>query len=275
MAITRRQFITIGTTLAASAAVGYSLIETHEPVLRAITIPLARLPTGFEGFRIALIADVHHGPYFSLKYVEEIVNQTNDAKPDLILLGGDYPYYKPYYIPPVMSVLAKLRAPFGVYAVRGNHDNLAGAEMCSDQFRRNGIKEITNTGFWLDRNGSRLFLCGVDDFCTGRPDLTRALKGLQPDDPALLLTHNPDFFECVRSSNVIFGMAGHTHGGQVNLPLIGSPVIPSIYGQKYAYGLVQAPDFPVYVTSGIGTIFPPIRFGCPPEISLITLTQKA
>ena len=138
----------------------------------------------------------------------------------------------------------------------------------------NGLTELTNTGVWLERGGSRLRLCGVDDWATGRPDLRRALGDTRLGDACLLLSHNPDFVEHIRDPRVDLVLSGHTHGGQVVLPLIGAPVTASRYGQKYVHGLVQGPSARVYVSRGVGTIGPPVRFGCPPEVTLLTLRQS-
>lgn len=270
--LTRRKFLrrAVGATLA-TGVVGWPLWEAREIGSTATTIPVAGLPLGFDGLRVAFLADTHHGIFFPLSYIEKTVELTNGLRPDLILLGGDYIYRSASYIAPVMQVLGKLQAPLGVYAVRGNHDNAINPILTSLELRRHGIREISNTGVWLRRGTDRLFLAGVDDLLTGRPDLRAALAATSLNDPALLLTHNPDFMERMRDPRVRLGFCGHTHGGQVCLPLVGPPIVPSAYGQKYAYGLVQAPATPVYVTSGVGAVFPPVRLNCPPEISCLTL----
>ena len=269
---TRRRFI----TRAAAATViggfaGYSLWETHDLIIRNQTIVIPRLPAGFDGLRIAFAGDIHHGPFASLEYVGKMVERLNETRPELILLGGDYPYYEARYVTPVMEALAGLRAPLGVFGVLGNHDNRAGRLLCRQELRRNGIRDLVNEGEWLDRGGSRLYLGGVDDLWTGQPDLAETLAPLPAGEPALLMSHNPDFLEQVRDPRVLFAFCAHTHGGQVRLPLIGSPIVPSAFGQKYVYGRVRGPEVSGYVTSGVGTIFPPVRLGCPPEIALLTL----
>ena len=271
MGISRRKFILTSAGAAAAVGVGLSMWEAGELVQKTQTLNLPRLPDGFKGLKIAFVADIHHGPFTSLEYVERMVAQIHAAAPDLILLGGDYPYYKARYVAPVLSVLGKLSAPMGVFAVRGNHDNLAGAALISRELQKNGLHELTNRGVWLKRNGSQIFLCGVDDLSTGQPDIELALRGTTANDVALLLCHNPDFLENLRDPRVSFAFCGHTHGGQIHLPLIGSPILPSAFGQKYAYGLVRGPVVPAYVTRGVGTIFPPLRVNCPPEIAILTL----
>ena len=118
---------------------------------------------------------------------------------------------------------------------------------------------------------ARLRICGVGDLWTDRQDLKTALGDATPGDAVLLLSHNPDFVETIRDRRVGLVLSGHTHGGQIVLPGYGAPVVPSRYGQKYLYGLVQGPCCQVFVTRGVGTVTPPVRFLCRPEIVLITL----
>ena len=271
-ALTRRKFLrqAAGASVLCGA-VGWPAWQARHLILNASVIPVSGLPSAFDGLRVAFLADTHHGIFFPLSYIEEAVRQTNALQPDLILLGGDYIYRSAEYISPVMRVLGQLSAPLGVYAVRGNHDNLINPRLTSQALQANGLREITNTGTWLERSGTRLRLAGVDDCQTGHPDLPAALEGLAEDEPALLLTHNPDFIEHVRDRRVVLAFCGHTHGGQIRLPLVGRPLVPSNFGQKYAYGLVRGPATRVYVTSGVGAIFPPLRIDCPPEIALLTL----
>src|SRR5206468_12954894 len=121
------------------------------------------------------------------------------------------------------------------------------------------------------REGSRLRLAGVDDYWYGKPDVLPALGNASAADPCLLMSHNPDMAENLRDSRVGLVLSGHTHGGQVDVPGFGAPIVPSRYGQKYLYDLVQGPCCQVFVTRGVGTVAPPVRFLCRPEVVLITL----
>ena len=174
-----------------------------------------------------------------------------------------------------IAPLAALRAPHGVFAVMGNHDHWESAPLLREALAANGIAEWWNAGRWIERGGERTWFCGVDDMWEGRPDLDRALLGVGAEDCAVLLAHNPDFAERFRDPRVRLMLSGHTHGGQVRLPGIGALIIPSIYGRKYEMGLVKGPVCPVYVTRGVGVIFPPVRFRCPPEVALIRLRRAA
>ncbi len=133
------------------------------------------------------------------------------------------------------------------------------------------IPDLTNTGVWLERNGGRLRICGVGDLWTDHQDMSAALGDATESDATIVLSHNPDFVESVRDPRAGLVLSGHTHGGQVVVPGFGAPIVPSRYGQKYLHGLVQGPRCRVFVTRGVGTISPPVRFLCRPEVDLITL----
>jgi uncharacterized protein len=133
------------------------------------------------------------------------------------------------------------------------------------------VRTPPRVGDWLERSGSRLRICGVGDLWTDRQDLGATLGDATERDAVLLLSHNPNFVETIRDARVGLVLSGHTHGGQVTVPGFGAPIVPSRYGQKYLYGLVQGPCCRVFVTRGVGTISPPVRLLCRPEAVLITL----
>lgn len=269
---------------AAFAALGaWSLIEPRRCRITRIDIPLLRLPADFEGFTIALLADTHHGPCMPLRYLRRVVAMTNALGPDVVALGGDYVHRRrrwwlgsggKRFIRPGIEVLCGLRARCGRFAVLGNHDIRVGRAETSRALADANITELTNSGVWLTRGRARLRLCGVDDLRFGRPDLLAALADSTESDAVVLISHNPDLAEKMRDPRVSLILSGHTHGGQVVLPLFGAPFVPSRYGQKYCSGLVQGPVAPVFVTRGVGVIAPPVRFGCRPEVALITLRSS-
>ena len=283
---TRRQFLR---RLAASAFLSgagstvYALHEAKTCQVERVNVTLRNLPAAFDGTTVAFITDTHYGPGVPLSYLERVVALTNTLHPDLVALGGDYVqrarYLQPrgshrQYIAPGIAVLASLRAPLGRFAVLGNHDRKESAMLTRRALANHNLVELTNTGVWLERGGSRLRLCGVDDYATGHPNLRPALADTRLDDACLLLSHNPDFVERIRDPRVDLVLSGHTHGGQIVLPFVGAPITASRYGQKYVHGLVQGPSARVYVSRGVGTIGPPIRFGAPPEVTLLTLRQS-
>ena len=259
----------------AGLAVGglaYTMFEAGWVTVRRETIAVPRLPQPFVGTSVAFLADVHHGPFTGLDYVQQAVQRVNALQPDLILLGGDYVHRDRRYIAASLQAHARLTAPMGVFGVLGNHDHWEGAAETRAAMKAASIVELTNTGVWLEEDGARLRVGGVGDLWEDTQDLDAALADARESDTSLVLSHNPDFAESVTDPRVGLVLSGHTHGGQVVFPGMGAPLVPSRFGQKYLRGLVSAPHTQVYVTSGLGTITPPVRFCCRPEIVLITIT---
>lgn len=272
--LTRRKFLSMtARTLAAGAfggVTGYSLFEAGSLEIHPFTITLKNLPADFHGFRIALLTDLHHGYFITRNHIAKAVSLTKSLGADLVLLAGDYIHNDPAYIAPVMEELGQLQAPLGVFAVQGNRDIWINRILTSQELKRNGITELTNAGTWLHRGNSRIWLCGIDDCNWGKPDSRAALDGAAHDVTIFTLTHNPHYADFLDDPRISLILAGHTHGGQINLPLLGRPFIPEGC-EKYPCGLIQGPHNQVFVSTGIGTVFPPMRYRCPPEVALLTL----
>jgi predicted MPP superfamily phosphohydrolase len=270
----RRKFL----KRAGLAALGTSVDGGAYPFLEAKwcrvarqTVSVPNLPSPFRGTSAALLADVHHGPYVPLEYIRGVVEMTNALEPDLVLLAGDYVHRSSHYIAPGIAELGKLRARMGRFAVRGNHDNREFAPITRAALAEAGLPDLNNRGVWLERGGARLRIAGIGDLWTDHQDLGAALGDATIEDAAILLSHNPDVVEEIRDPRVGLVVSGHTHGGQVVVPGFGAPIVPSRYGQKYLHGLVQGPSALVFVTRGVGTVTPPVRFLCRPEVVLITM----
>ncbi|MEW6746814.1 MAG: metallophosphoesterase [Planctomycetota bacterium] len=270
--LTRRRFLKLGVAGASALVLGgYPVLEASWVRVRRARITVPRLPAPFRGLTVAFLSDVHHGPYTTSAYVDRVVRLTNALACDLISLGGDYVYEDSKYIEPSLRAHAALRARCGVYGVLGNHDHWQGAAATRRALQANGIVELTNTGAWLERDGARLRLAGVGDYWEDDQDLEAALGDTASNEVAILLSHNPDYAETISDPRVGLVLSGHTHGGQVDIPFAGAPFIPSAYGRKFLHGWVQAPHTQVFVSRGLGTIFPPLRLCCRPEIVHITL----
>jgi predicted MPP superfamily phosphohydrolase len=237
-------------------------------------------PGDCNGLRIAVLADLHTGsPYNGLHQLREIVQRTNAVGADLILLPGDFIIHGVIggeFQPPerVAEILRELRAPAGVYAVLGNHDRILGAERVEAALTAQGIPVLEDKGVEL-KYGIAGFVCrinlvGVSDFWEGPHDVAKALASVSQSIPSLVFTHNPDLFPQI-PAEVVLTIAGHTHGGQVHLPGIGRPVVPSQYGERYAVGHIEEAGRHMYVSSGVGTSIMPVRFLVPPEITLLEL----
>lgn len=232
------------------------------------------LPPEFDGLRIALLSDFHHGPHVSRARIRGSVRLANSLQPDVVALTGDFIHRGREWIDGCFRELARLEAPLGVFGVLGNHDHYAkAAESVRLAMQRAGIHELTNRGVHLRRHGRSLRLGGVGDLWTEKQDLRAALGPAGRADSAILLSHNPDYAERIRDDRVGLVLSGHTHGGQCVLPFLGAPVLPSRYGQKYASGLCRAPVAKVFVTTGVGHSAPPLRINCPAEVALLALTR--
>ena len=225
---------------------------------------------GLDGLEVALLADIHAGsPYRGLATLREIVRETNAAEPDLVLLAGDYvigsvlggTFVAPEELAPV---LGELDAPLGVYTVLGNHDWWFDGARIEEAFEAAGIRVLRDEAIEL----SGLWLVGLEDWDTAAPDVMKALSTVDDTSPVVVFTHNPDVFPTI-PARVSLTLAGHTHGGQVRFPWLGTPIVPSRYGQRFAHGHIVEDDRHLFVTSGLGTSIIPARFRVPPEIALL------
>lgn len=253
------------------------VIEPNSLTVNEVTINLPNWPPAYERLRIALISDIHAGShYIDTAKLQHVVEMTNAAQPDLILLAGDFVITsRRRGLPPesIAAELKNLRARYGVFAVLGNHDWWYGGARITNALNAVGIRVLENDVAQIGQQGQSLWIAGVADLWTRKPDITGTLQKVTDDGPIIILTHNPDIFPNV-PARVSLTLAGHTHGGQVNLPLVGRLQVPSQYGQRYAIGHVVEDNRHLFVTPGIGTSIIPVRFRVPPEISILTLTMQ-
>ncbi len=283
----RRRFLKTGGMVMAAGAIGsFGWSFLVEPQLVGVSrrvFAVRGLHPSLDGLTIVQLTDIHLGPWSSTGFVEGVVEQTNALNPDLILLTGDYVHQSPRYIVPVIELLKGLRPQIGMMGTLGNHDWWEGGPLMQREFQRAGIPLVDNSRMFLtpDRHlvseaTEGLCLAGVGDLWTDRVNFESALHGVPPSMPRFLLSHNPDVAEDARLAlppyRVELMISGHTHGGQIRVPVLGSPVVPSRYGQKYAQGLVQGPSCPVFISRGVGMSLLPLRLACPPEIALIKLS---
>jgi uncharacterized protein len=228
------------------------------------------------GLRIAVLADLHVGsPFNGLDKLDRIVALTEKAAPDLILLAGDYVISGVpggHFTPPeaIARSLSRLSAPLGTWAVLGNHDWWFDAARVRAALEANGIPVLDESVHRMQLHECEFWLAGIGDYWEGHPDVAKTLAAVGDDAPVLAFTHNPDVFPEI-PARVSLTIAGHTHGGQVDLPLIGRPIVPSKYGQRYAAGPLVEDGRHLFVSTGLGTSIVPVRFRVPPEISVLTL----
>ena len=223
-----------------------------------------------------MIGDLHAGaPYIDEAKIDRIVALTNAARPDLVLLAGDYVIQgvvggEHMPIETVADKLRPLKAPLGVFAVIGNHDRWENAAHIENAFTAVGIPVLENKSLEIARADDALRLVGVSDTFTTVPNLADAFAGVPEAERALCFTHSPDIFVTLPQTCALT-IAAHTHGGQVWLPWLGRVIVPSRFGQRYAAGLVHENGKALFVTTGIGTSIIPVRFFVPPEISLLNV----
>ncbi|GMU52955.1 MAG: hypothetical protein AMXMBFR33_21010 [Candidatus Xenobia bacterium] len=270
----RRNFFKLG---AAAAGLGLARV-TLEPwwlETRRVTIELDSLPPELDGITIAQLSDLHRGPWVPEALLRNGLEAARNLGADMIVLTGDFLSVSASYAPSLVALVSELRAPLGVYAVLGNHDLwVRGREPLARGFARHGIQLLINRAVQLRHRGAAFWVVGVDDCWAGRPDLALALRDVPADQFRLLLAHEPDFADLAASFGVPLQLSGHSHGGQVRLPLLGPVVLPP-HGRKYPMGLYRlASGTQVYTNVGLGVVSPPIRLGCPPELSHLTLRSR-
>ncbi len=235
---------------------------------------LDALPSAFRGLRVVQISDIHHGLFLPKEWLSAAVRQANRLNPDIIALTGDFVTYSRRNIGPAAELLGRLRARYGVYAVLGNHDFRVDADAITLALRRQRIDVLRNRHVTLALGGQSVYLAGVDDYGYGA-DLRRAVRGVPRDAVTILLAHNPRVIHLASRNNVSLVLSGHTHGGQVNLPLLGTVYGRSPERLRYKIGWDRMGTTQIYVSRGIGTIVLPWRLRCPAEITHLELFQGA
>jgi predicted MPP superfamily phosphohydrolase len=200
---------------------------------------------------------------------------TQEAEPDLVLLLGDYVIRGVVggrFVPPepMARILSRLAAPLGVFAVLGNHDWWFDAPRVQASLESHGIPVLEDRAARVTGSPCDLWVAGISDYWEGAHDVDRALAGVADKAPVIAFTHNPDIFPDI-PEGVLLTVAGHTHGGQVRFPLVGRPIVPSEFGQRYAAGHVREGERDLFVSTGVGTSILPVRFLVPPVVTLLVL----
>jgi predicted MPP superfamily phosphohydrolase len=241
--------------------------------LETVRVGLPTVTPGLAGLRVGFITDIHHEPGRPIALLERAIRLLREESPDLILLGGDYVNSVARDFDRPRALLAKLRAPLGVYGVLGNHDYWAGGDYLAARLAGIGVTMLRNESRHLRApGGAGFWLVGVDSAVRRHDDLEGALAPIPADEFRLLLAHEPEVADMVtrRRLRVDLQLSGHSHGGQVVLPRIGAPMLPRL-GRRYIRGLHTAP--PIYTSRGLGAVPPYLRFNSPPEVTIITLAR--
>lgn len=272
---TRRGFLrglAAGGFFGFAATSGYAtLIEPFNYEITTTDVAIKNLPARFDRFRITLLSDIHHSSLVSLDQVQRVIELAQSTRPDLFALAGDYTTSRRRYIEPCAEALGSLKAPEGVWAVLGNHDHSNDPELTRAALKRCGINLLGNANTTLKRGTDALQLIGIDDWSWAGNDWTRAFYGVDRQQPMVMLSHQPRVWDLPETADVSLVLSGHTHGGQINLPLVGAPAKLFMNDIKYLSGLYRRGLTHLYVTRGTGLIGLPVRIGARPEISVLTL----
>lgn len=230
--------------------------------------------------RIALLADPHMiWPWMTKNHLQKIVDRTNELDVDLVLLLGDYvgdhPFGKQLDPYDAIKPFENLKSKCGVFAVLGNHDMRVKAVHTGQwpkAMRESSVPVLDNDAVKVQCNGEGIWITGIEDWWHGKPNIDKALEKVDDESPILMMTHNPDAFPWM-PKKITATFAGHTHAGQIRFPFIGalSAVVPSKYGDKYAYGHYNKNGKDLVVSAGLGMTGLPLRFLNKPEITLVTI----
>lgn len=253
------------------------LHRLHRRVRAGLEFTALELPVpqaGLDGLRLAFVSDVHAGSFLDAADLDELFGRIAAAAPDLVLFGGDLINSREAELALFAGPLRRLTPPLGMFAVPGNHDHFWGPDVSAwTRFLEDhGVTVLCNRGVRVEHGGASLWLCGVDDLTEGRPDLPAALAGRRAGEPAILLSHHPDFFFEAAAVDVDLTLAGHTHGGQIRIAGR-APIHHSRFG--YERGWFAENGCRLYVGRGVGVTVLPWRWDAAPEVPLVTLRAAA
>jgi predicted MPP superfamily phosphohydrolase len=272
--VSRRQFLKYAcSSTSLGLLASYPIfIERYIVLTNMYRIAVPNLPKAFSGFRIVHLTDLHYGLLVPLGLIRRVIERANQLKPDLIVCTGDYVHEKnsTKQIDQVWPVLSQLSAPSGVFSVLGNHDHWADTAR-SDYWLERTEQGLRHKLARIEREGQYFWMAGAGDLWEDHRSLDGLLNKVPTADCRIVLAHNPDTADTDYTFRVDLMLSGHTHGGQVNIPFIGTPVLP-VRNKDYSSGLKQSPrGCTVFISKGIGWAIYPVRFNCFPEIAVLEL----
>lgn len=240
-----------------------------------VKLPIPNLPPTFDGYRIALISDIHMGTWMNPTRLRGVVALVNETQPDLIVNTGDFvSYTEPGALPASIPILAELSAPDGVLAVMGNHDHWVNPRWVQSLVSDTGADVLVNRTVTIQRGADAVCVAGVDCPGAGQDDLTAVMAQIPAEAPAILLAHEPDYAEIAAETGFFAAQfSGHTHGGQIVKGDGRAPILPRM-GKKFVSGAYRVNGMFLYVNRGVGTSAFRLRWNCPPEITVFTLRCK-
>lgn len=250
----------------------YMTLEPSWVRIRHVEVSSDKLPNNFKGYRIVFIADIHFGRYMSASKLGRIVDEINLTNPDVVIMGGDYISDSSAYAEPCFEALKNIRTKDGVHCVLGNTDHRVGAQAVREAIAQSGFHSIDNGSFWIERGKARILIAGVGDWWEDVQQTELVLHDATVKDFCILVSHNPDYFAEVHNEKVSLALAGHTHGGQVTFFGLYAPFL-NVEHREYRSGMYSIGKEKLFVTTGLGVIFPPLRFFCRPEIVVFDLSN--
>ncbi len=289
-----KKFFKFSFFIALALGVWTILIEPYMLIVREVDVGVHRWPKDFEKLKIVVVADFHFDRIFYADTSRDrIINKINEQKPDIVLMLGDYitsrplnqykktisyvseslaqfvvDFWKPYEYEKVTEGFLKIKARYGIYAILGNHDYKLGPHKMKAALKAANITVLENSNAKIDINGKSLFIAGIADFNTAQVRFRNALSDISENDTYIFLTHTPEPFDIIGFYPSLT-LAGHTHGGQVAMPKFLRAFLMKHFDFKYMQGLYESRGRKIFVTSGLGTSGPPMRFLCPPEIIVL------
>jgi predicted MPP superfamily phosphohydrolase len=262
--------------LAAAGTVGLAHYARHtapyRPVLERVDVVVPAKSATDGELHAGFVADVHIGPTMGARDADRALSLLWNAEPELLLLGGDYISESPRYAVEAAAILGEYasRARLGAFAVLGNHDYSNDAPRLTRLLERRGIRVLRNEAACVSADKGDLWIAGIDDALLGAPDLKQAFSGIPDNSAVLALWHEPDWAAKTAEHCAFLQLSGHSHGGQVRLPVLSAAGAPP-GGRRFVSGMNQVDGMGIYTSRGLGLFRPPVRWNCPPEVTLVQL----
>ena len=247
-------------------------IERHLFQINTYKIPVPNLPRAFNGFTIVQLTDLHYGFLMSMAVIKKLLANANSIKRNIIVCTGDYVHGHDNHkeIDTLWPELCSLTAPHGVYSVLGNHDHWGDFSRSLYWLEKSG-QDVRHTAVPITKGSDKIWIGGCGDYMEDQIGMDKAFRKVPPNDCKIVLAHNPDTADTAFNTRVDLMISGHTHGGQVDIPFVGTPILP-VHNKRYSSGYIQTPSTHLFISKGLGWAILPVRFNCLPEIAVLKLT---